>query len=182
MAYNPISDEKIGRKVNNCNEVSGYVTSIANDSAGQMSAGFTLQALVRTTQTSSTQENIFGVIYDDPFRSAVFCIKNGYFGLERASGNIMTETLINDDEWHMLTAAYDGTTMRLYVDGVNVSEYEHTWHIPSTARICVGQWYGTSQYQYVGSIANACIYNRALSDNEIVQNWQTDIRRYGISN
>ena len=112
----------------------------------------------------------------------MFCIKNGYFGLERASGNIMTETLINDDEWHMLTAAYDGTAMRLYVDGVNVSEYEHTWSIPSNAVICVGQWYGTSRYKYVGNIANACIYNRALSDDEIAQNWQTDIRRYGISN
>ena len=180
LTCNLISDAKIGRNVNNCDETNGYFKQSNTNIVSQMAVAFTLQVLIRTTQTSSSQGNIFGVILDSDYKSAVFCIKNGYFGLERASGNIMTETLINDDEWHMLSATYDGTTMRLYVDGVNVSEYEHTWTIPSNAVICVGQWYGTSYYKYVGNIANACIYNRALSDDEIAQNWQTDVNRYGI--
>lgn len=179
LTWNLISDEKIGRNVNNCNGTNGYFETSNTNIVGQMSAAFTLQVLIRTTQTSSSQGNIFGVIYDSAYKSAVFCINNGYFGLERASGYISTEKLINDDEWHMLTAAYDGTKMRLYVDGINVTEYEHTWDIPSNAVICVGQWQGGG-YKYVGSIANACIYNRALSDDEIVQNWQTDVSRYGI--
>lgn len=179
IAYNLISDEKIGRKVNNCSNANGYVKSPPNDITGQMSVGFTLQALVRTTQTSSTQGNIFGVIYEDPFRSAVFCINDGYFGLERASGHISTEKLINDDEWHMLSATYDGSVMRLYVDGMNVLEYTHTWNISANAVICVGQWY-TGIGKYVGYIANTCIYNRSLSDSEIVQNWEIDVERYGI--
>ena len=179
IAYNLISDEKIGRKVNNCSNGRGYVRSPQNDIAGQMSAGFTLQTLVRTTQTSSTQGNIFGVIYEAPFCSAVFCINDGYFGFERASGHISTETLINDDEWHMLSATYDGSVMRLYVDGVKVLEYNHTWNIPSNAAIYVGQWH-TGGYKYIGYIVNTCIYNRALSDSEILQNWEIDVERYGI--
>ena len=179
IAYNLVSDEKIGRKVNNCSNGRGYVRSPQNDIAGQMSVGFTLQTLVRTTQTSSTQGNIFGAIYENPFCSAVFCINDGYFGLERASGHISTETLINDDEWHMLSATYDGSIMRLYVDGAKVLEYNHTWNIPSYAVIYVGQWEAGS-YNYIGYIANACIYNRALSDSEILQNYETDVKRYGI--
>ena len=179
IAYNLISDEKIGRKVNNCSNGRGYVKSPQNDIAGQMSVGFTLQTLVRTTQTSSTQGNIFGAIYENPFCSAVFCINDGYFGLERASGHISTETLINDDEWHMLSATYDGSIMRLYVDGAKVLEYNHTWNIPPSAVICVGQWQ-TGDYKYIGYIVNTCIYNRALSDSEILQNWEIDVERYGI--
>ena len=180
LSYNLISDEKIGRNVNNCGGTNdGYFQRGNTNIVGQMSAAFTLQVLIRTTQTSSSQVHIFGVIYDNPYKTAIFCINNGYFGLERASGHISTETLINDDEWHMLTAAYDGTKMRLYVDGMNVLEYTHTWDIPSNAVICVGQWQGGGN-KYVGSITNACIYNRALSDDEIVQNWQTDVSRYGI--
>lgn len=179
IAYNLISDEKIGRNVNNCDGTNGYFKTSNTNIVGQMSAAFTLQVLIRTTQTSSSQGNIFGVIYEDPFRSAVFCINDGYFGLERASGHISTETLINDDEWHMLSATYDGSVMRLYVDGMNVLEYTHTWNISANAVICVGQWY-TGIGKYVGYITNACIYNRALSDSEILQNWEIDVSRYGI--
>ena len=179
LTCNLISDEKIGRNVNNCDGTNGYFKTSNTNIVGQMSAAFTLQVLIRTTRTSSTQGNIFGVIYESPFRSAVFCINDGYFGLERASGHISTETLINDDEWHMLSATYDGSVMRLYVDGVKVLEYNHTWDIPSSAVICVGQWQ-TGIGKYIGYITNACIYNRVLSDSEIVQNWEIDVERYGI--
>ena len=176
LTCNLISDEKIGRNVNNCDGTNGYFKTSNTNIVGQMSAEFTLQVLIRTI-TSDAQ--MFGVIYDSSFRSAVFCINDGYFGLERASGHISTETLINDDEWHMLTASYDGTKMRLYVDGASILEYEHTWNIPSNAVICIGQWQ-TGSGKYIGYTANACIYNRALSNDEIVQNWQTDVNRYGI--
>lgn len=179
IAYNLISDEKIGRDVNSCNGSIGYFKTSNTNVISQMSTGFTLQALIKTTQTSSTQGNIFGAIYEDPFRSAVFCINDGYFGLERASGHISTETLINDDEWHMLSATYDGSIMRLYVDSVKVLEYNHTWNIHPSAVICVGQWQ-TGIAKYIGYITNTCIYNRALSDSEILQNWELDVSRYGI--
>ena len=169
----------LGRDVNYCDGTNGYFKVSNPNTTSQMSAEFTLQTLVRTTRTSSTQGNIFGAIYENPFCSAVFCINDGYFGLERASGHISTETLINDDEWHMLSATYDGSIMRLYVDSVKVLEYNHTWNIPPSAVICVGQWQ-TGIGKYIGYITNACIYNRALSDSEILQNWELDVERYGI--
>lgn len=177
LTCNLITDKMLGRDVNYCDGTNGYFKVSNPNTTSQMSAEFTLQVLIRTI-TSDAQ--MFGVIYDSPFRSAVFCINDGYFGLERASSHISTEILINDNEWHMLTAAYDGAIMRLYVDGASILEYEHTWDIPSNAVICIGQWQ-TGSSKYIGYIANACIYNRALSGSEILQNWQTDVERYGIS-
>ena len=176
LTCNLITDKMLGRNVNYCDGTNGYLKVSNPNTTSQMSAEFTLQVLIRTI-TSDAQ--MFGVIYDSSFRSAVFCINDGYFGLERASGHISTEILINDNEWHMLTAAYDGAIMRLYVDGASILEYEHTWDIPSNAVICIGQWQ-TGSSKYIGYIANACIYNRALSDSEILQNWELDVERYGI--
>lgn len=179
IVYNPAADSKLGHDVNNCDSTNGYYQGSNTNIVGQMSAEFTLQVLIKTTSTSAF---VFGVIYDSPYRTAQLTIEDGgYLGLERASGHITTDVLVNDDEWHMLAAAYDGSVMRLYADGIKALEIDHTWDIPSNAVICVGQW-RTGTGKYVGSIANACIYNRALSDDEIAQNWQTDIRRYGISN
>lgn len=177
LMCNLITDKMLGRDVNYCDGTNGYFKVSNSNITSQMSAEFTLQVLIRTTYTSDA--HLFGVIYDSVYKSAIFCMHNGYLGLERASGRIMTEILINDNEWHMLTAAYDGAIMRLYIDGASILEYEHTWDIPSNAVICVGQWQ-TGSSKYIGYIANACIYNRALSDDEIVQNWQTDVERYGI--
>ena len=176
LTCNLITDKMLGRDVNSCDGTDGYFKVSNPNTTSQMSAEFTLQVLIRTIRSGA---QIFGVIYDSPFCSAVFCINNGYFGLERASGHISTETLINDDEWHMLSATYGGNVMRLYVDGVKVLEYNHTWNIPSNAVICIGQWQ-TGISKYIGYIANACIYNRALSDSEILQNYETDVKRYGI--
>ncbi len=182
LAYNPIADDKLGRIVNDCNGVIGYASATRTDIVSQMASSFTLQVLCRTTITSSTIKFVFGLMYDVSFCTAMLAIKNGYFGLERSNGQFMTTVAINDDEWHMLTATYDGTELRLYVDG-NIIEpiYVVELMIPEVATIRVGNWNGNiNDFCFVGNIANCCIYNRALSDSEILKNWCADIGRYGI--
>lgn len=181
IVYNPTADGKIGRNVNNCDGTNGYVSAKRTGIVGQMSSAFTIQALCRTTVSSSTIKFIFGVMYDVSFNTAMLMVKDGCFGLERSNGQIMSTVAVNNDEWHMVTAAYDGTTMRLYVDGANVADYTGTWAIPEDATIRVGNWNGSiNDFCFAGNIANVCIYNRCLSDTEIAQNWQTDVNRYGI--
>ena len=177
LTCNLITDKMLGRDVNYCDGTNGYFKVSNSNTTSQMSAEFTLQVLIRTTSTSTF---VFGVVYDSPYRTAQLTIEDGgYLGIERASGHITTDILVNDNEWHMLAAAYDGSVMRLYADGIKALEIDHTWDIPSSAVICIGQWQ-TGSGKIIGYIANACIYNRALSDTEISQNWQTDVNRYGI--
>lgn len=171
LVYNPVFDETLGRDVNYCDgSTYGY---LKNESTicSHLSSAFSLQVLVKTTQTS--EGHIFGVIYDSLYCTAVIKVKGGYFALERASGQITTDVIINYNEWHMLTAVYDGTSMKLYCDGEMVYEYEHTWNIPSNAVICVGQWQ-TGSSKFNGYISNACIYDRALSAEEVAYNFSVD--------
>ena len=177
LTCNLITDKMLGRDVNYCDGTNGYFKVSNPNTTSQMSAEFTLQVLIRTTATSTF---VFGVVYDSPYRTAQLTIEDGgYLGIERASGHITTDILVNDNEWHMLAAAYDGSVMRLYADGIKALEIDHTWDIPSSAVICIGQWQ-TGSGKLIGYIANACIYNRCLSESEILQNWQTDVSRYGI--
>lgn len=169
--YNIVFDETLGRNVNYCNNsADGYKKVSNNDLVSQLSSSFTLQVLAKTTQTSTSETIIFGCIYDEQYRTACISICNGYFSLERSYGHFSTDILINDNKWHMLTAAYDGTSMKLYCDGNMVYEDTNTWNIPSNAVICIGQWQ-TGASKFNGYMADACIYNRALSSEEVVYNY-----------
>ena len=176
---NIVTDSILNRIVNRCDGTSGNGCNVIakNDVTDQLTDGFSVQILCRTT--TSENYGIFGCVYNSPFCAAMMKIENGLFGIERASGNYMTETTINDNNWHMLTAAYSNSVLKLYVDGVNVLDCSGTWNITANAKICIGEWVdGTGWFD--GYIANACIYNRCLSESEILQNWQTDVSRYGI--
>jgi len=69
--------------------------------------------------------------------------------------------------WTHLAGTYDGTTMRLYVNGVQVSSRAQTGPIQtSTAALTMGGDALYGQY-FAGRIDEARIYNRALSAAEI---------------
>ena len=69
--------------------------------------------------------------------------------------------------WTHLAGTYDGTTMRLYVNGVQVSSRAQTGPIQtSTAALTMGGDPLYGQY-FAGRIDEARIYNRALSAAEI---------------
>ena len=179
ISNNPIMDDSINRNVNYCDGLTGTGCSIIShsDITSQLTDAFSFQILCRTTTTGNF--GIFGCVYPTEFNAAIMKIENGCFGIERANGNFMTTSVINDDKWHMLSITYSDGLMKLYVDGVNVMDYSAVWVITGNAKICIGEWVdGTGWFD--GYIANACIYNRCLSDSEIMQNWQTDVSRYGI--
>ena len=75
--------------------------------------------------------------------------------------------------WTHLTGTYDGTTMRLYVNGVQVSSQAQTGPIQtSTAALTMGGDALHGQY-FAGLIDEVRIYNRALSVAEIQSDMNT---------
>jgi Concanavalin A-like lectin/glucanases superfamily/PKD domain len=76
-----------------------------------------------------------------------------------------------DGQWHGVAGTYDGSAVRLYVDGVEVGsgtaatqaiDYAKTNHA-----ITVGNYPACSGYGFVGSIDETRVYGRALSGTEI---------------
>ena len=84
-------------------------------------------------------------------------------------------TALPMNTWTHLALTYDGATLRLYVNGVQVSSLAQTGSLPtSTNPLQIG---GDSIYgQYFqGTIDEIRIYNRALSASEIQADMSTPI-------
>jgi hypothetical protein len=70
--------------------------------------------------------------------------------------------------WHHICLTYDGTTARLYADGMEVASAAKTWNlVPSAARI--GQQVNNLSEFWVGAIDDVRVYNVALTPEQITE-------------
>ena len=81
--------------------------------------------------------------------------------------------------WRHIVGTFDGTTQRLYVDGVNVASttYVHTM-ITGTTPIEIGRYDQNSSLAYGNQIAQPRIYNRALTAEEVQRNYNAGKNTY----
>ena len=86
-----------------------------------------------------------------------------------ASQRVNSTTTLNDNLWHHVLGTWDGTILRLYIDGVLNNSYA-----PASTSLTypalntqIGRWVGGSAEYFKGSLSGARIYNRALSANEV---------------
>jgi chitodextrinase len=69
--------------------------------------------------------------------------------------------------WHLVTATFDGTTARLYVDSVLAASDTFTAPPNANLPLYIGRYYGASAYGWNGAIDEVCLYNRALTDADV---------------
>ncbi|AZQ64690.1 LamG domain-containing protein [Flammeovirga pectinis] len=90
---------------------------------------------------------------------------DGSLGLERS------ETLVSLDQYYFLVGTYDGSTMRIYVNGVLETEVEYnkTLYV-NDSDITIGRSMDDPDYPYNtnGDIDDIRIYKRALTGDEII--------------
>ena len=82
--------------------------------------------------------------------------------------------------WGHWVIVYNGTHVRIYRNGVYEGQQATTGTADWTAGIKIGWWAAAGPYAWNGSIAVARMYNRALTDAEVSQNFQAYRRRFGI--
>jgi hypothetical protein len=85
---------------------------------------------------------------------------------------------ISNGTWFMVTAQFDGSNRRIWANTINVGSDTPTNHNVTSTTIQVGKTYSTEYFQ--GDIAVAYIYNRALTEQELKQNFNALRGRYGI--
>ena len=89
-------------------------------------------------------------------------------------------TIPQQGQWYNAVATYDGTDSKIYVDGIleTTNTVASSWGT-SSMNLSIGS-HGTSAPTefFDGNISQPRIYNRALSQSEITQNYNAMKSRY----
>jgi hypothetical protein len=94
--------------------------------------------------------------------------------LETQSGSeqdiLMSTSYVNDGIWHMGTLTYDGTTLKMYLDGVLCANSTTTL---TTDIYCgIGCLSADTTANFIGDIDDVSLYSDALTQAEITALWQ----------
>jgi len=82
--------------------------------------------------------------------------------------------------WHHVAGTYDGSTQILYVDGQEVARQITSGDMTNYGKLLHFGKFGNLDYYLKGAIDELRIYNRALSQDEIRQLYETDALMYGV--
>ncbi len=74
--------------------------------------------------------------------------------------------------WQHVVGVWDGVTIRIFVNGVEVGSAEATKRLCSASSFCVG--FGERAPWFTGAIDEVAYYDRALEPERIHQHWLTD--------
>ena len=99
-----------------------------------------------------------------------------------AGGNhtINTNSILSSDTWYYIVGTYDAAALRIYVN----AELENTTAATGAntrpgGKFGIGGWYQTTYQPFDGNIASVRLYNIALSDAEIMDNYNKTKGRFG---
>ena len=159
------------------NGTSSRVT-IPNSSTLQLSSGMTLEAWVDPTTVSSAWRDVIEKGNDEYFMMGTTDHGSAAGGggiIGGTYGQVFTGSGLPASTWTHLAVTYDGSVVRLYLNGAMVDSVAHTGLIAgSTNALTLGSdpFYG--QY-FNGLIDEVRIYNKALTATQIQSDMTTAI-------
>jgi len=93
------------------------------------------------------------------------------------SNDLSVTTSLSTGTWYNAVATFNGTTRQIWVNGVSVGSDTPTSHnVTTTSNLTIGRTNNTEYFD--GSIGEVQIFNRALTSNEIVTNYNALLPRY----
>ena len=82
--------------------------------------------------------------------------------------NSGTASRVLDTDWHHVALTYDGTTMKIFLDGLMRTYASKSGNLQSsTADVYIGKQQNINPFK--GTLDEMLVYNRALTDTEILQ-------------
>jgi len=96
------------------------------------------------------------------------------FGIKTGSWSTISTTLPTLNQWFHVCATWDGTTMKLYVDGVEASSASKTGTINYTSNnTTIGKNSTLSGFEWDGKITEVSIFDYSLSSSQVTQLYGT---------
>lgn len=155
--------------------VDDYV-AIADDPSLNISGNITIEAWIKPTNTTTTVQNVVskssssqnnGYIFprtDDAWTNFTAYLTVG------GSWKVLSAPYTTTNEWHHTAVTYDGSTIRLYLDGMEVNTLSATGAIMVNSNMLTfGNQFGFTEY-YGGSVDDIRIWNVARTATEIQDN------------
>jgi len=149
---------------------------------------FTIGCWINTTATSFTGSEGYegnGIVWSDvggianDFVLSILNNKASWFTGDNTT-TINSTTTINTGSWFYITVVKNGTnsTKELFINGISESRgTSGTSTLTANPNIIIGGNTLDSRY-FNGKIAQVKIYNRVLSESEILQNYNSQINRF----
>ncbi len=123
----------------------------------------TVDAWVKTTATDERYAVAYGTIASS--QGLLLGVLSGKFVVTQIGASISSTSNINDGNWHHVAVTYDGSTYRLFVDGVQENSGSMTTATTLSGTIWIGSNSGPSVWS--GSVDEVEFFNRQLSAAEI---------------
>jgi len=136
---------------------------------------FTLSILAKSDGTNTSEHHMaFGFCGTGVNTSSIIKSTYGKLAIERYLGSINTTYDVNDGKWHRYTfVAENGSTVRIYADKTLLLEQTGTYNFVHNTLV-LGNYIGANNMPWFGRLAEALIYNRALSTEEVIKNSEAD--------
>ena len=129
----------------------------------------------------------FGRLIDKSYVNGFWLGRNGSTstfggGIREATSPYGIYLSLSENNWHFLISIRSGTTHILYADGIdNTTSNTVTSALLDSTTIAFGNWSGgTTNQLFTGNIPSIQIYNRALSSQEVLQNYNAQKSRFGL--
>jgi hypothetical protein len=158
-----------GANINLLEVLPRYTNQVASLNAGNV----WLMRQVADLQTRSDNPGQAGALTTSansllPNVLALYVPGEGVWNCRHPDGTLVPIRTVVSPGWHHAAATYDGSTMRIYVDGVlRASKAQTGTIVPSNVDLMVGNCPSDPTRQFRGTIAGAQVYNRALPATEI---------------
>jgi hypothetical protein len=148
----------------------------------QSLASYSFPALVTTTYDNGQGTGYGQINYVlSPYINGGNTITAGYYN---GSWHNTSNYTITQGTWYQMAGTFDGTTMKLYVNGSETSSVSGDGSSQANGgpiRIA-RRWDGGGEAQYFlpADIATVRVYNTALTSAEVLQNYNTERGRFGL--
>ena len=165
-----------GASVTGC-VFNGTSDNIDTGTWGGYSSAVTCEAWFKTSSSATWKNLLCGPSGDILFSVNGTKLNFGAQGNSPIAHANYSTTDVNNNQWNHGVATYDGSNVRIYVNGVLESTTARSGSFtPGQKRIGSNQA-GTSEY-FDGHIGVVNMYNTVLTDGEIKQNYRAKRSRY----
>lgn len=170
-----------------------YVITNSDISSYKVNSNFTISTWTNVSTTTNNAAGIFGC-FDDNLESSVkhtgysLWVKTGesrFSFLIGSGSNTFTYIPANSNyqtnTWYNLTGINTGGISYFYINGVLQNATSNATILLPEHPVKIGRGYEyTNNYYYNGKVAQGIIYNRALTPQEVLQNFNATKKRFGL--